>query len=365
MAPEPLFLGGGDLRPTLEALTTRARKSVESIPEASFKAQDPSEVATKIFAENSVAPIELTEGAISVSAGDADIDRRRIPDMDWGFPGESPTIRGTRVTYSVPFTGDAGLFKIKPSRWTTSVPYATVGKNELLFSYDVQTSAVVGTKSMFEKDLASTKQWLSWGREEVDRHNSELVGVIEQAVDARTVRHVAASEGLAALGLPIATPGKATIVPDRPATQVSKGAKQIVDDMHFDVALSFAGEDRAYVKQVADHLVARGVSVFYDEFQAVNLWGKDLVAHLQDIYQNRAEYCVMFVSQHYVSKPWPRHERKSAQARALFAKEEYLLPARFDGSTVPGLPPTVGYVELEGLEPEKFAEMIIQKLGRA
>ena len=33
----------------------------------------------------------------------------------------------------------------------------------------------------------------------------------------------------------------------------------------YDVALSFAGEQRAYVEHVADCLRARGVRVFYDE----------------------------------------------------------------------------------------------------
>ena len=43
----------------------------------------------------------------------------------------------------------------------------------------------------------------------------------------------------------------------------------------FEVALSFAGPQREYVEQVASALQARGVAVFYDEFERVSLWGKD------------------------------------------------------------------------------------------
>jgi hypothetical protein len=45
-----------------------------------------------------------------------------------------------------------------------------------------------------------------------------------------------------------------------------------------------ARENRAYVEAVATGLQAAGVKVFYDAFEAANLWGKNLVDHLADIY---------------------------------------------------------------------------------
>ena len=38
--------------------------------------------------------------------------------------------------------------------------------------------------------------------------------------------------------------------------------------------------------------------------------------------------------------------RKHAQARALFAQEEYILPARFDDTSVPGMTSTVAFQDL-------------------
>ena len=45
---------------------------------------------------------------------------------------------------------------------------------------------------------------------------------------------------------------------------------------HYDVALSFAGEDRKYVHRVAEALAEKGVKVFYDNFEEADLWGKYL-----------------------------------------------------------------------------------------
>ena len=91
--------------------------------------------------------------------------------------------------------------------------------------------------------------------------------------------------------------------------------------------------------------------------------GKKLIAHLDDIYQNQARFCVMFVSKHYVRKAWPNHERQSAQARALGEHREYILPARFDDTKTPGLRPTVHYIDLRTTPPEELCKLIIAKLG--
>jgi hypothetical protein len=90
----------------------------------------------------------------------------------------------------------------------------------------------------------------------------------------------------------------------------------------YDVALSFAGEDRHYVHQVAEAIVAKGVEVFYDKFEEADLWGKDLYSHLSDIYNGKARFTIMFVSEAYASKLWTNHERKAAQAKAFTQNSE-------------------------------------------
>ena len=69
--------------------------------------------------------------------------------------------------------------------------------------------------------------------------------------------------------------------------------------MQYDVCFSFAGEDRDYVEQVAYYIRHRGISVFYDKYNQVELWGKDLYVHLDEIYRKKSRYCVIFASTHY------------------------------------------------------------------
>ncbi len=132
----------------------------------------------------------------------------------------------------------------------------------------------------------------------------------------------------------------------------------------YDVVLSFAGEDREYVEQVAELLADRGVDFFYDKYEAANLWGKDLVEHFESIYRKQSRFCVMFISKHYADKVWPKQERRAALARAMEERLEYVLPARFDDTELPGLLPSIVYQDLRELSPEQLTELILEKLGR-
>ena len=132
--------------------------------------------------------------------------------------------------------------------------------------------------------------------------------------------------------------------------------------VEFEIALSFAGEDRVYVDQVANLLRDSGVNVFYDLFEEASLWGKNLYDYLSDIYQNKAFYTIMFISEHYARKVWTNHERQAMQARAFQEHQEYILPARFDDTPIPGVLPTVGYISLAGRSPQEFVKVIHKKL---
>ena len=133
----------------------------------------------------------------------------------------------------------------------------------------------------------------------------------------------------------------------------------------YDVALSFAGEDRKHAKELADLLKTNGYSCFYDENELANLWGKNLYDYLSSVYKDRARYCVMFLSKHYERKLWTNHERQNAQARAFKENREYILPVRLDDTEIPGIPPTIGYLDLREISIEKVYEALDKKLSGA
>lgn len=133
----------------------------------------------------------------------------------------------------------------------------------------------------------------------------------------------------------------------------------------YDVAFSFAGEDREYVEQVALFLKEKNIAVFYDYFEEENLWGKNLVSYLEEIYTYKSKYCVIFISKYYVQKEWTSYESAAAMVRMLnsnLKQIEYILPVKFDETKVPGVLSTIGFIAGKRKSPEELGNLIIKKL---
>ena len=143
---------------------------------------------------------------------------------------------------------------------------------------------------------------------------------------------------------------------------LGKPKTQSLTTYNYEVAISFAGTEREYARELAAILKTKGVSVFLDEFDPDKLWGKDMVEYFDSVFRNDSRYCVVFVSKDYKERTWTRHEFRSAQARALEERgNEYILPIKVDETELDGLPPTINYLPIDrGIE--KIAGILIAKL---
>jgi len=130
----------------------------------------------------------------------------------------------------------------------------------------------------------------------------------------------------------------------------------------YDIAISFAGEDREIAESIAKKLKSNGIKVFYDSYEKATLWGKDLYDHLNDVYKNKAKFCLMIISNNYRDKQWTDHERKAAQARAFSQNKEYILPLKLDDTEIPGINETIGYVDYRQSNSDEVVNLLKDKL---
>jgi len=133
------------------------------------------------------------------------------------------------------------------------------------------------------------------------------------------------------------------------------------DEYPYDVAVSFAGEDRSIVECFVKELEIRQITVFYDFDQQAQLWGKDLRVKLADVY-NEAQYMVVFLSKNYPEKDWADFELTIGKETAKKRTKEYLLPVLVDDVNVIGIKNTVSYIDLRKHKIEKIAEMVVEKI---
>ena len=352
-----------DFHAVQQSYQERLKRAVDDADGASIRQGPVDDVAERIAAQFRLDVPELTEGAMSV-----DIEETRVDvtgDFRYAAWGQGPhLVPGIRASYYVPFVGDPQMFKVKPTSWTSVIPAAAIEGKELRFTFERPGQPVDETKKAFDEEFSRVKKYLGWLKQNVQGFNDSLMPLARERVNARRSRLAELDKGTSSLGVPIRRPAPAA-PPPAPLRGARRPAERPTEvPRTYDIALSFAGEDRAYVDKVAKGLEAAGVAVFYDEFEKAGLWGKNLVDHLADIYQNRTRYVVMFISNAYVQKAWPTHERQHAQARALLAKEEYILPARFDDTDVPGMTNTVGHIDLRTHSPEQLIDLLLKKLGR-
>lgn len=130
----------------------------------------------------------------------------------------------------------------------------------------------------------------------------------------------------------------------------------------YDVAVSYAGPDRGYAEQLAEMLRAAKLGVFFDLFEEATILGKRLYTFLQDVYENKARYCVVLLSQHYADRVWPRHEIQAAFNRAVREKGDYILPVRLDDTRIEGLPNDLAYLSAKGRSVQDVANVLIAKI---
>lgn len=131
----------------------------------------------------------------------------------------------------------------------------------------------------------------------------------------------------------------------------------------YDVAISFAAQDRELAERMAILARELGLSVFYDDFERSGLWGRDLAEHLDTVYRKEALFCIVIVSKHYVERMWTRHEIRSVLARAMESRDEYLLPVRVDDTDLPGLSPVIGYLDARIVGAPEIVRLLGDKLG--
>lgn len=266
------------------------------------------------------------------------------------------------LIFHVEYSGDIQLLKLKPN------PYAILQTPE----FDIDTEAKCFNIEVvnFDNDQERIRAKLEDGKKALANRNylqihkvftefnDKLHATVVDIIEKRKANLIQTNELLGSLGV---TPKKVSSIDT--TGHVQKKPTKSKDGVKYDVAISFAGEDREIAEKIFKKLTELGYEVFYDKDEEASLWGKNLYTYLNDIYSNKARYCLMIISKHYATKRWTNHEREAAQAKAFKQNEEYILPLRLDETTIPGLNTTVGYVSYSMTGFEETIKLLVSKIG--
>lgn len=131
----------------------------------------------------------------------------------------------------------------------------------------------------------------------------------------------------------------------------------------YDIALSFAGEDRRYVSKIAEVLSLYGVRIFYDEYETVNLFGEELHQYLEKVYAEESRYVAIFSSKAYLKSEWALVELKAILHAINVRNDDLILRIKLDETPIEGISDSIGYLVGKEHEINQLCEIIINKLG--
>ena len=103
----------------------------------------------------------------------------------------------------------------------------------------------------------------------------------------------------------------------------------------FDIALSFAGENRDLARMIAQQLQDLDCNVFFDEVYEVNYLGKALRKQLTAIFADMSRFVVPLLDANHAEKIWPTFERETFAPRVL---DEAVIPVFLDETVFAGIP---------------------------
>ncbi|WP_061249236.1 TIR domain-containing protein [Leptospira alstonii] len=146
-------------------------------------------------------------------------------------------------------------------------------------------------------------------------------------------------------------------------SSLNKKEMNTISNYKFDIAISYAGEQRVIAEKIAAALKKGNIKVFFDKYEKANLWGLDLATHLQKIYSEQAKFCIMLISNDYKEKAWTNHERAAAIERYINDKGDYILPILIDNDAwVDGISKTISYFKWDEISPEEILDAVRSKL---
>ncbi|MFT3911063.1 MAG: TIR domain-containing protein [Ferruginibacter sp.] len=143
--------------------------------------------------------------------------------------------------------------------------------------------------------------------------------------------------------------------------------KLIMMEYKYDVAISFAEEDRNAALALALALEIKGINnVYYYPLHYESTWGENIKEKLQEIYSLEARYAIVLLSRKYFAKEFAAIELDAIKKRMkLNTSVVYMLPLLLDNLNDEVIKEYAefGYLEWE-FNAKEIAETIVKLLGK-
>jgi hypothetical protein len=133
----------------------------------------------------------------------------------------------------------------------------------------------------------------------------------------------------------------------------------------FRVALSFPGEHRSRVENIATILAAHfgHDQILYDRWHAAKFNRPNLDLYLPTLYHDDSDLIAIFLCQEFNAKEWCGLEWRACRDVLKHKQDDRLMFFRLDDADIPGLYSIDGYQDIRRMSDAEVAAAILQRLG--
>lgn len=149
----------------------------------------------------------------------------------------------------------------------------------------------------------------------------------------------------------------------KPVSAVGESHSGSALQKRFKVALSFPGEERKFVEELAEYLAGRlsKQAIFFDEWYEVELLGTGGDLKLSNMYKD-AELIVPFFSKHY-DKPWCQLEWETIREILLTRRrDDAVIPVHMDDTAIPGWTAVNFGIRRKSRSPQEIGQIVLDAI---
>jgi hypothetical protein len=202
---------GGDTYATFQNLTESIANEIDNLSNEYVLKASVTELEKHFVDKGTLDPFVLHSDRFSiVSQTKSSIDVSGDWNRAGARRGRRIEVPGTTLSIGIPCEGDSGLLRLRPSTFSLSpYPEIEVSDGELVFQirFADDTADAEKIRRDIDRNVAVLVDAVSRLAHDVEGHNSRLPSVVTSAIERKRKKALAATDAIAALGIPISRRG--------------------------------------------------------------------------------------------------------------------------------------------------------------
>jgi len=151
----------------------------------------------------SIEPIKILEENICVDQKETKIDATLHPESFFFHDDGPHFVTGTAVILEIPFTGDAELFKCRPSTFNFNPPVADIRGNSLIITISTFKHEPEIIRNELKRQINSINEYVEWINRDLPPWNFALPSKAKARIENRKAKLLKDQGLVSALGFPI------------------------------------------------------------------------------------------------------------------------------------------------------------------